>query len=279
MKERSMRVFITILAAAVSLPALVAAMPALAAEKNEPGPYAGAAVTVVKARRSCFSDAISVSGMIVAREEVPVRPDRDGYQITQVMVDAGETVKSGQTLARLTPPDGSSNASAVNVTAPVGGIVLKADAVLGTTASSHAPPMFMLIGNSELELQGELPVKQLAKLSAGQEARIAVIGANGLVRGRVRMLAPMVDGGTQLGQVRIYIGNDSRLRVGGFARAQIVIAQSCNISVPLSAVLYGSDTAVVAVVRNNRVETRQIIVGQLSGGEAEIRRACPRAIW
>jgi hypothetical protein len=29
---------------------------------------------------------------------------------------------------------------------------------------------------------------------------------------------------------------------------------------------------VTAVVRNNRVETRPIVVGQLSGGEAEVRQ-------
>ncbi len=139
--------------------------------------------------------------------------------------------------------------------------------------------MFQIIDHGEFELQGELPAKELSKLSAGQEAKIALVGV-GEVRGRVRMLAPTVDGGTQLGQVRLFIGSDSRLRVGGFGRAQIVIAQTCNVAIPLSAVLYGDDAAAVtAVVRNNRVETRQIIVGQLSGGEAEIRRACPRAIW
>jgi RND family efflux transporter MFP subunit len=200
---------------------------------------------------------------------VAVRPDREGYQITQLFADPGETVTSGQALARLTPPDGSQNSSTVNVTAPVPGIMLKADAVIGTTASARAAPMFILIDHGEFELQGELPAKQLAKLAAGQEARIAVAGA-GEVRGRVRMLAPTIDGGSQLGQVRIFIGSDTRLRVGGFGRAQIVIAQSCNVSVPLSAVLYGADAAVVAVVRNNRVETRQITVGLLSGGEAEI---------
>jgi hypothetical protein len=73
--------------------------------------------------------------------------------------------------------------------------------------------------------------------------------------------------------VRLFIGSDTRLRVGGFGRAQIVIAQTCNVAIPLSAVLYGDDAgAVTAVVRNNRVETRPIVVGQLSGGEAEVRQ-------
>jgi HlyD family secretion protein len=252
------------------LPILSAAVCAQAADKNESHAYAGAAVTVVKATRNCFPDTISVSGMLVAREEVAVRPDKEGYQISQVLADPGETVKSGQTLARLTPPDGSSNSSTVNVTAPVPGIVLKSDAIIGTTASARAAPMFQIIDHGEFELQGELPAKQLSKLSAGQEAKIAVAGV-GEVRGRVRMLAPTVDGGTQLGQVRLFIGSDTRLRVGAFGRAQIVIAQSCNLSIPLSAVLYGGDTAVTAVVRNNRVETRQIVVGQVAGGQAEIR--------
>jgi HlyD family secretion protein len=36
-------------------------------------------------------------------------------------------------------------------------------------------------------------------------------------------------------------------------------------------VLYSQETAVVAVVRNDRVETRQIVVGLMAEGEAEIR--------
>ena len=271
-KERRMAIAATPLKAALAVPMLLAALVAQAADKNESHDYAGAAVTVVRAKKSCFADTISVSGMVVPREEVAVRPDREGYQITQVLADPGEIVKSGQTLARLTPPDGSSNSSTVNVTAPVPGIVLKSDAVIGTTASARAAPMFQIIDHGEFELQGELPAKELAKLSAGQEAKIALVGI-GEVRGRVRALAPTVDGGTQLGQVRLFIGSDTRLRVGGFGRAQIVIAQTCNVAIPLSAVLYGDDAgAVTAVVRNNRVETRQIIVGQLSGGEAEIRQ-------
>ncbi len=50
-----------------------------------------------------------------------------------------------------------------------------------------------------------------------------------------------------------------------------LIAQSCNVSIPLSAVLYGEDSAFVAVVRNDRIETRQIVLGQLAEGDAEIR--------
>src|SRR5881392_4043048 len=108
------------------------------AEKSGASPYNGAAVTVVRAKRSCFADTISVSGMLVPREAVTVRPEREGLQISQVLVDAGETVTSGQVLARLVPPDAQANSSqAIQVQSPVAGIILKVDATIGTTASAR----------------------------------------------------------------------------------------------------------------------------------------------
>jgi RND family efflux transporter MFP subunit len=209
--------------------------------------------------------------MLIPREEVAVRPEREGLQISQVLVDAGETVTSGQVLARLVPPDTQPNSSqAVQVQSPVAGIILKVDATIGTTASAKAAPLFQIIARGEFELLGELPANQLSKLSAGQVAKISVAGASE-VAGRVRSIAATVNGGTQLGQVNIFVGSDARLRVGAFGRGQIVIAQSCNVAIPLSAVLYSQDTAVVAVVRNDRVETRQVVVGHLAEGEAEVR--------
>jgi len=261
-----------IVAAAVA--GLLVAEPyqSVGAEKTEASAYNGAAVTVVRAKRSCFADTISVSGMLVPREEVSVRPEREGLQISQVLVDAGETVTAGQVLARLTPPDAQPNSpQVVPVQSPVAGIVLKVDATIGTTASARAAPLFQIIARGEFELLGELPADQLSKLSAGKVAKISVAGASEVV-GRVRSIAATVNGGTQLGQVNIFIGSDPRLRVGAFGRGQIVIAQSCNVAIPLSAVLYAQDIAVVAVVRNDRVETRQVLVGHLAEGEAEVRQ-------
>ena len=60
----------------------------------------------MKAKRACFKDSVEVTGVLVPREEVLVRPDREGLQISKVFVEAGDTVKSGQVLARLSPPEG-----------------------------------------------------------------------------------------------------------------------------------------------------------------------------
>ena len=54
-------------------------------------------------------------------------------------------------------------------------------------------------------------------------------------------------------------------------RAMITTGKSCNVAVPLTAVLYGGAGTVVQVVRRARVETRRVEVGLMSGGQVEIR--------
>ena len=73
-------------------------------------------VTVVKTKKMCFVDTLQVTGMVTPRSEILVRPDRDGM-ISQVLVEAGDTVTSGQVLARVAPPEGQSG-SATSVQAP-----------------------------------------------------------------------------------------------------------------------------------------------------------------
>ncbi len=79
---------------------LCLASPSLAAEAPEALPK-GAAVTVLKAAKSCFSDIVEVSGIVRPREETAVRPERPGLKVTEILADAGDTVTAGQTLARL----------------------------------------------------------------------------------------------------------------------------------------------------------------------------------
>ena len=94
-------------AAAASAAVLMAITPASTAEPNTPGQYAGAAVTVEKAKQRCFNETIAFTGVLVPREEVLVRPDREGLQVASVNAEVGDNVSSGQVLAQLTAPDGT----------------------------------------------------------------------------------------------------------------------------------------------------------------------------
>src|SRR5207244_10453810 len=96
------------------------------------------------------------------------------------------------------------------------------------------------------------------------------IGA-GEIAGKVRRVAATVEPATQLGQVYVALSSTRRLPVNASGRATIKTSQSCGVSVPLTAILYGSAGTVVQVVRRGRVETRRVETGLMSAGQVEIR--------
>jgi len=247
---------------------LVSTLAALAAEPTA-RTYLGPAVTVTKAKRSCFTESIDITGRLVPREEVLVRPEHEGYEVSQVNIEVGDTVTSGQVLARLSPPEGQQGGS-TPVESPAAGVVGKVSAVVGTLTSFRAPPLFQIIAKGEIELLADVSTKVISRISPGQPAKVHIVGI-GVLPGRVRLVSPTVDAATQLGSARIFIGDDKRLRIGTFGRASIVAGESCGIAVPLSAVLYGSIGAIVEVVRDNRIETHKVVIGLLSAGVVEIR--------
>jgi multidrug efflux pump subunit AcrA (membrane-fusion protein) len=246
---------------------LALASPALAADEPE-GPK-GAAVTVLKAAKSCFSAIVEVSGIVIPREENSVRPERQGLKVAEVLADAGETVTAGQILARLTLPEGG----VAQVNAPMAGLVSASSAVIGATASGKGEALFSIVVRGEYDLVGLVPTRDLAKLAVNQPARIKIIGA-GEVDGRVRRLAPTVEPNSQLGQVVVGVtAANRRLLVNSSGRAMITTGRSCgNVSVPLTAILYGPAGTVVQVVKRDRVETRQVEIGLMSAGQVEITK-------
>src|SRR6266404_8644045 len=84
---------------------MVAGLFALASHQSlaadEPDAPKGAAVTVLRAAKACFSSIVEASGIIIPRQETAVRPERPGLKVADILVEAGDTVTSGQPLAKL----------------------------------------------------------------------------------------------------------------------------------------------------------------------------------
>jgi len=262
--------------AALFVPAslfLVEASQLFAASPPGPKVSKGAAVSVTKAKKTCFDDKTEITGGLVPKDEVLVRPDREGYQISKVLVEAGAKVIAGQALAQLANPEAQQGTGdPVSVQAPVAGIIGKASAVIGTIASARAEPLFQIIAGGELELLAQISTKSLSKLSSGLPAKLKVVGV-GELPGRVRFVSKTVDSTTQLGEVRVSISFDERLKAGMFGRAIINSGQRCDrVAVPLSALLYGEGVSVVQVVRDERIESRIVTTGLQSQGNVEIRQ-------
>lgn len=254
-----------ILGLSVAFCALAATVLPLRAADEPEGPK-GAAVTVLKASKTCFSSNVEVYGFLLPKDEVSVRMERPGAKALDVFVEPGENVTSGQMLARLANADGTSS----SVTAPVAGIISSSSVTMGAPVSPKGEALFTIISRSEFELIGLVPTRDLSRLKADQQARIRVTGA-GEMNGRVRSIAATVEPNTQLGQVVISVSATRRLMANASARAIIKTGESCGVSLPLTAILYGSSGTVVQVVRRQRVETRRVEVGLMSGGRVEIR--------
>jgi HlyD family secretion protein len=250
-------------AALLACAALWASSPGTSAQEAAKG----VTVTVVKATKACFTATAEVFGVMLPMEEMTVTPPREGLRVSQVLVDPGTTVASGQALVRLTQPEGGE----VTLVAPVAGVISNVSAVVGTMASARADPLFRIIARGEFEMVGDVPGKDIPELKAGQVATIRVVGAPA-VQGRVRSVSSTIDPITQVGQVRIQvITQRPRLLVNSTGRATIKTGESCNVAVPLTAILYGSGGAVIQVVRRQRIETRRVEVGLLSSGQVEIK--------
>lgn len=154
------------------------------------------------------------------------------------------------------------------IRAPAAGIISRKNARLGATATAVGDPLFRIIANGEIELEGEVTELQLPRLREGAAAQISIEGRP--IEGRVRNVFPEVDRATRLGRVRIALPKDAALRIGSFARGTVEIARRTGVSVPLASVVYGAEGATVLAVVEDRVQARRIQPGLSAAGVVEV---------
>jgi RND family efflux transporter MFP subunit len=149
-------------------------------------------------------------------------------------------------------------------------VVSRRIARLGAVVGMAGDPLFRIIQDGAVELEGDVPEPDLARLRPGQPAQVHVAGLGENREGAVRLVSPEMNRSTRLGRVRIGLSDPGNLVIGSFARASVEIARREGVLVPLSAVLFQPDGARVQVVRDGLVETRPVAVGLRAEGHAEI---------
>ena len=114
----------------------------------------------------------------MAREETLVRPERQGLKVSEILADAGDTVTAGQTLARLTLPEGGT----LLVQAPVAGLIASFHG--GDRRGRVGPGRGAVFDHRAQRIRPDRPGADpgpFGKLKVNQTARIKIIGAR---RGR-----------------------------------------------------------------------------------------------
>ncbi|UCZ86319.1 efflux RND transporter periplasmic adaptor subunit [Pseudomonas sp. L5B5] len=157
------------------------------------------------------------------------------------------------------------------VRAPVAGVISERHARIGALSASE--PLFRLIRDNQLELDGEVTQKGLFLLDVGTQIQVQAAGVAEPVIGTVRLLAPKVDPLSRRARVRIALAAAPGLRAGSFATASLELPhQASSLVLPQRALTFVSDqqASVMVLGLDGKASLRQVRVGRRDGIQVEL---------
>lgn len=150
------------------------------------------------------------------------------------------------------------------VRAPISGTVAKRNVQPGEKVSFDAP-LLSIVDLSQLEVQTQVPVSDVARLKKGMPAQIAIEGlANRSFAGRVERINPSTEPGTRTINVYVSLANeDSLLRAGMFARVALVTSAETEVpALPISALRSDNGTPFVWILVDGKLVRRIVETGR-----------------
>lgn len=166
------------------------------------------------------------------------------------------------------------------VVAPDDGVISARSATVGAVVQPGVE-LFRLIRQSRLEWRAELPSADLLRVQPGMKA-VATPPGGQPVEGRVRMVAPTVDGGTRNGIVYVDLpasAGQAGARAGMFAPGKVAVGQAGGLTVPQTAVLLRDGFSYVFVLEGAQsgqqaaqasVRQLKVKVGRRQGERIEV---------
>ena len=107
-------------------------------------------------------------------------------------------------------------------------------------------------------------------------AELQLPGVEGAVAGRVRLVNQEVDKASRTGKVRIALEDVSHAHIGAFASGEVELTRRDGVGAPATALEREGDSARLYVVRDGKVEERQVKPGIVEGDSVEIRNGVAR---
>jgi HlyD family secretion protein len=156
------------------------------------------------------------------------------------------------------------------IKAPADGIISRRSIRIGGIASGQQDAMFRIIADGDVELNADVTEGDLPSLKAGQPVEIMVAGMAEPLKGSVRLLSQEVNTLTRLGTVRIALPKGSRVATGTFGRGIVEIARNTGVTLPMTAVTFQRDGAIVQIVEQGKVRFSKVKTGLIGGGRVEI---------
>jgi RND family efflux transporter MFP subunit len=166
--------------------------------------------------------------------------------------------------ARASLSETQTRLSQTTVRAPVAGLVISRSVTRGQIVAAGTE-MFRMVRDGRLELDAQVPERELSSVRAGMTAVVTSEQA-GETSGTVRIVTSEVNPQTRLGIARVALVNGNGLRPGMFARARIDVGQAPVLTVPSDAVVFREGRAGVYVIGpNNAVRFAPVATGSRTG--------------
>ncbi|HEX6333209.1 MAG TPA: efflux RND transporter periplasmic adaptor subunit [Flavisolibacter sp.] len=146
---------------------------------------AGTKVTAQPVKRRTIVETVSAAGRIYPENEVRITSDASG-EITELLVQEGDSVRAGQVLARMNSRSPfflqGQGSQKLNITSPISGIVSmisvrKGERVVGTMQMAGTEIM-RIADMSRFEVQVEVDENDILKVHPGDSAKITVEAYN-----------------------------------------------------------------------------------------------------
>jgi HlyD family secretion protein len=145
------------------------------------------------------------------------------------------------------------------VRAPVDGLLLTRSAEVGQIATPGGTALFRIAKGGEMEMRAQVAEQDLPSLKVGQPAIVHLTGIDRPFKGKVRLLAAVIDPQTRLGEIRVALGADPQLRPGAFARGEAIAGRGMRPLLPETAVMSDEQGAYVYIVDGQgRIERRSV---------------------
>ncbi len=142
-------------------------------------------------------------------------------QSTQLV--SREFLKQKQTaleLARSQLEDAKLQMQRTRILAPAEGLIYRRTATIGGQTDGKEP-LFSIVQHGHIEMQAEVPEAMAYRLKPGMAATLRIAGSTQSVEGRIRLIAPQVEGQSRATVVRIELPANDAFSVGTFCEAQI----------------------------------------------------------
>jgi RND family efflux transporter MFP subunit len=153
------------------------------------------------------------------------------------------------------------------ITAPFGGLVSARLVQVGEMASMGRP-LLTLFDPATLRVVASVPQEKLAEVRASGRASVEFPAQGKWVEATSVVVLPAADSRTHVSQVRMELPRDiAGIYPGMFARAHFAVGAAKKLLVPAAAILRRSEVSAVYVVTGERVQLRQVRLGETAAGD------------